>query len=120
MATNDSHFRRISGGEIPPRGMPVERYGDYLAIFQKLGIEDGLTWNYTPHTDGLFIIAGSAIPIGGTDRSIGYVYSAVPLAPIVRNLGFPESPFEVHSGHGERTVYRQLQDHWYLFYHASW
>jgi len=121
MASCDSKFRRIDSGEIPPRGMSVGRYDDYRGLFRKLGIENGLTWNISHLPGTLFFIASSGVPIGGTSRAIGYVYSDhLPLTPSLKNLGFPKLPMDIHSGHGQRTVYRHIQDHWYLFYDEGW
>ena len=120
MATADRGFRRVSGGEIPPRGMSVERYDQYLAKFRKLGIEDGLTWDLAPGPGGLFVIAGSEVPIGGRNRSEGYVYSPIVPMPLVNSLNISDFPVDFHKGSGEETIYKPLQDHWYLFYHAGW
>ena len=119
LTTADSNYRRISGGEIPPRGMGASRYQEYLALFRELGIEGGVTRDLAP-PGGVFVIASSDVPIGGKGRSVGYVYSAVPLSPLVKNLDQPSLPIEIHRGSGRYTVYRELQDHWYLYYDSSW
>jgi hypothetical protein len=54
MAEEDSQFRRVSGGEIPPRGMPVSRYQEYVAIFRAPGIENGLTRDLSPAGSGVY------------------------------------------------------------------
>jgi hypothetical protein len=120
MATADKAFRRIPAEGLPPKGLPHARFKDYLAAFRQLGIENGLVWEPTSSSNTLFVVAGSEIPIGGKNRSEGYAYSPVVPTPLVKDLAIRELPVEIHRGNGERTVYRQLQDHWYLFYQVSW
>ena len=74
MAAEDKQFRRISGGEIPPQGMLDSRYQQYLAIFRTLEIQNGLTRDLSPAARGVYILAGSEVPIGGRSRDICYFY----------------------------------------------
>ena len=120
MGIADKIFHRISAGEIPPRGMPDTRFREYLIIFKRLGIENGVNWGIPGSPDGFFVISSSSVPIGGKSRLIGYVYCSVPPDPVVPHLLISHFPFEIHKGNGRHIVFRQLQDHWYLFYFAGW
>jgi hypothetical protein len=117
MSTEDRGYRRISGGELAPRGMAQERYRTYLAVFQELRIENGLTPDLNPNSPGVYILAGSMVPIGGKGRAVGYFYSMRTPATLVSSLGISALPFE--TGSGQKTVYRRLEGGWYLFYDRS-
>lgn len=116
MAEEDGQFRRISGGEIPPRGMSVSRYQQYRAIFRALEIQNGLTRDLSPAANGVYILAGSEVPIGGRGRDVGYFYSHTAPKVVVKTLNAAELPFSVHTQGSRHTVYRHLEDGWYLFY----
>lgn len=119
MVDEDFECRRISGGRLPPRGMPEERYQRYLPIFRELGLEGGTTRNLSPAANGFYFLAGSDVPLGGKGHAVGYFYSPTPPPVIVRSL--PLEPLaEIHSKEGSLTVFRPLEKNWYLFYNAAW
>jgi hypothetical protein len=120
MAEADRSFPRISAGEIPPRGMPVSRFNEYKAIFLESGVENGTDWGIPSYPEGLFVIASSEIPIGGKARYMGCAYLPTPPRDVVKRLPITESPFEIHSNSGHRTVFKPLDNHWYLFYASEW
>ena len=70
--------------------------------------------------EDFFILSGTSVPIGTKGEAEGYVYSAVPLKPIVSRLPIPDSPFQTHDGHGEEWAFRPLEKNWYLFYQVEW
>jgi hypothetical protein len=117
MYQEDWRFRRIAEGQVPPKGMPEERYQKYIEVFRQLEIDGGITRDLSPTTPGIYIIAGAMVPMGGRSRSVGYFYSAAAPASLLNSLQISQFPFERSSGH--RTVYRKLEDGWYLFYDNS-
>lgn len=119
MSSEDWRYRRVSGGQTPPTGMTQERYRSYRALFRELGIEDGLIYDLNPTCPGIYILAGVMVPIGGKSRSVGYFHSLTAPAALVNSLGISSFPFETRSGRGHETVYRKLEDGWYLFYDNS-
>jgi hypothetical protein len=120
MANDDRAFNRIAKGEIPPRGMDPSRFWEYEEVFRDLGIENGVNWGIPGLPQGLFILSGTSVPIGTKGEMVGYVYSAVPLKPIVSRLPIPAFPIPSHVGHGEEGAFRPLEKNWYLFYYVDW
>ena len=122
MANTDAGFRRIPAGGLPPRGMRTARFQEYLNIFHQLNVENGLTRNLSPSAQGgVFVIARSIIPsLVGGGESVGYVYSQGPVTPVVEHLGIPMLPVGVPAGHGRRTEYKLLAEHWYLYFDLEW
>lgn len=61
---------------------------------------------------------------GGPDRRKGPFHGLrIPArAPgdLVKRLPITESPFEIHSNSGPRTVFIPLDGRWYLFYASEW
>ena len=120
MALADRKFDRISGGEMPPRGMSEARYEGYLAIFRELRVDDGMNWGYPSFPEGLFVIASSCVPIGGKNQSVGYAYLPVRPTAIETRLPISGCPIQTDRNSGQRLVFRPLQDRWYLFYYLAW
>jgi hypothetical protein len=108
MATADRVFRRISAGEIPPRGMSDSRFREYKEIFRELGIQNGVNWGIPGFPDGFFVLFSTSVPMGATGKLVGYVYSSVPPAPIVSHLPISDSPFEIRRDHGYEAFFRAL------------
>ena len=120
MAQADRNFHRIPAEGIPPIGMPQSRFNEFLAVFREIGVKGGTDWGIVSHPEGLFVIASSEVPIGGKARFMGYAYLSAPQSDVVKRLPITESPFEIHSNSGHQTVFKPLDDHWYLFYASEW
>jgi hypothetical protein len=58
---------------------------------------------------GFFILSGTSVPIGTTGEKVGYVYSAVPLKPLVSRLPIPYFPIPAHDGLSEEFFFRPLE-----------
>jgi hypothetical protein len=119
LAAEDPGFPRIDAGQIPPRGMTRERSAEYRRLFKQLSIGNGLN-RYAAYPAAVFLLADSRVPIGGKSQSDGYVYSTVPLVPLVSTLPLPAPLFEVHHGSGHRIAFRRLDGPWYIFCDADW
>jgi hypothetical protein len=100
--------------------MPRSRFNEFLAVFREIGVEGGTDWGIPFHPEGLFVIASSEIPIGGKSRFLGYANLTAPPSDVVKRLPITESPFEIHSNSGHRTVFMPLDGRWYLFYASEW
>lgn len=120
MAGDDAAVYRISNGEVPPRGMSDSRFQEYKKVFRDLDIESGVNHGMSSFRESLFILSGTSVPIGMTSEAVGYVYSAVPLRPIVGRLPISYFPTPGHAGHGEEFSFRPLEKNWYLFYYVAW
>ena len=119
LAANDQEYPRISAGPIPPTGMSTARFSQYSELFREAHVENGLN-RYPAYPTAVFVIVDSEIPLGGKSRSEGYVFSQVPLTPLVANLHLPELPVETHHGSGHRIAFRLLDGGWYVFADADW
>lgn len=119
MTAADATLRRIPAAGIAPDGMPESRFKEYIGIFRKLGVENGVN-RLAPYPAAVFIIVDSEVPIGAKNRSEGFVHSPTALTPLVSMLPIPGSPFEFHRGSGTRFVFQRLDEDWYLFYSYAW
>lgn len=120
MTADDAAFSRIANGEIPPRGMSDSRFQEYKKVFRDLDIQNGVNWGMSGFRESFFILSGTSVPIGTKGEEVGYVYSAVPVRPIVSRLPIPAFRFQTHNDHGEEWAFRALETNWYLFYHVDW
>lgn len=120
MAAADKAFHRIPAQGLPPRGLPQPRFEQYEAIFHTLDVESGVNWGIPSHTDGLFVIVSSMIPFPGKSRMIGYAYLSAAPGTLGKQLPIAYSPFEFHRTSGQSITFRELDDHWYLFYDVEW
>ena len=101
--------------------MSEARCREYQVLFREPGVDNGLNWGLPFFPDGLFVIAGSCIPIGGKDQYVGYAYLPTPPAANVElHLPISGCPILIHSEHGHRIALRPLKRRWYLFYELEW
>ena len=106
MAESDSGVGRIAPDFFDPTtGITDKRWDQYRSLFQKLGLERGITIA----SDRVVLIT-SAEGMFSAGSSKGYVHSATRLEPLVPSLDeFPDA--------SESNVpsYAPLADNWYLF-----
>ena len=120
MATEDKAVHRIPAEGLPPHGMSVSRFNEYMALFRELDVRGGMDWGIPPSPNGLFVIANSTVPIGGKYQMVGYAYLTTPPVSVENHLPSPEFAVEIHAGRGRRLHFSKLGDNWYLFYASEW
>jgi hypothetical protein len=100
----------------PQQGRPGEarlsdsRWEEYRTIFRQLGLEEGIS----NLGSGGFAFLASSVGIVNRGSLKGYIYSAVPLTPILNSLdGRSPGPCSVKR---DCDVYKHLTGNWYLFF----
>ena len=94
-------------------GFSRQRWDEYRALFNKLGLDSGISREDGPGETIIFLTASSK---GMTFRgsSKGYAYSERELSPVFDSLNQnPVKPGE-RPKHG--VAYRKIKDRWYLSY----
>lgn len=100
------------GWPRPPSrlGFSEQRWDDYRRLFRETGVKDRLARG----EDGEVFFYYWTFGIVPSGAGKGYVYSTVPLAPLLVSLD--EIPPSTDVRH---TVYRRVSGNWYLFYEAN-
>jgi hypothetical protein len=118
MSTADSQVARIKaetrdqGPGRPGKVLTEQRWQAYRSLFQKSGLSGGI--DRSPDCPGatFFIASHSGIGIKG------YVYSAVPLSPLVASLDGKLPPEVGPTKHG-LFAFKPIKanSNWYLYYY---
>lgn len=107
LCTEDSSVSRI-GPDVgqDSTGVSADRRREYLQLFEKLDIKEGMLrrHGYSGHT--FFIVNASGLPSGGC--MYGYAYCTGDVAPLVDRI-FPEQM------HTREMQFQRLSNQWYLF-----
>jgi len=111
-------FTRLENNWAWPRpdselGFSKQRWDEYRALFDKLGLETGLSRESDSKRPIIFMYASSK---GMVNRgsSKGYAYSEHELMPVFASLN--QNPVEPTKRQKHDVVYRQIKPHWYLSY----
>ena len=122
MANEDTHLIRIAPGftslddnnEWPRQniGISEERWAEYKRLFTRVGT-DGVVkpTNFPPRVE--FPIGEAGMAPAGSSK--GLVYSSAPLTPVLRSLD-ARPPDQYSDDKGHTRVYRQIEDHWYIYF----
>jgi len=105
MAEVDRKVGRILAQHDPPANSTVstQRWQAYQALFQKLGLKEGMEHREDRPSGSFFLeeCSGTAI----THDCKGYVYSEIPLTPVQESLDGPPA----------KVAFRRIARNWYLF-----
>ena len=129
MAEQDSGFIRIApdftwlvGNSKWPReeiGISESRWNQYRALFAKLSLTEGIVRTRDFPGAIFFVAQARGLCTGGS--SDGYVYSSIPLSPVVK------SPADALNAEARQRaskhyayVFKTLQPNWYTFYQVDW
>ena len=111
-------FTRLENNWAWPRpdselGFSKQRWDEYRVLFDKLGLQDGISRESDSTGPVIFLTAFSK---GMVNRgsSKGYAYSDHELKPVFPSLD--QNPSELRKGERHGVVFRQIKSHWYLSY----
>jgi hypothetical protein len=116
MSKADSRVARIPAatqnhGAIPSEKVLTEqRWQAYRSLFQEAGLNGGIDRSPLYPAATFFIASYSGIGIKG------YVYSEVPLSPLVASLDGKLPPEVGSTGHG-LFAFKHIKANWYLYYY---
>jgi hypothetical protein len=113
-----SDFTRLENNWQWPRpeselGFSKQRWDEYRVLFNKLGLESGISRESDSERTIIFLTASSK---GMTFRgsSKGYAYSEQELSPLFDSLN--QNPVDPQKRQKHEAAYKKIKDHWYLFY----
>jgi hypothetical protein len=106
MSKADSQVARIPAEE---KVLTEQRWQAYKSLFQKTGLRGGIDRSPDYPAATFFIASYSGIGIKG------YVYSDVPLSPLVASLGGKLPPEVGPTKHG-LFAFKHIKANWYLYY----
>jgi hypothetical protein len=111
-------FTRLENNWRWPRpeselGFSKQRWDEYRALFDKLGLDSGISRESDSHGTVIFLTASSK---GMTFRgsSKGYAYSEQELSPVFDSLN--QNPVEPQKRSKHGVAYKKIKEHWYLSY----
>ncbi len=111
-------FTRLENNWAWPRpeselGFSRQRWDQYRSLFEKLGLDSGLSRE--TDSDGAVVYL-TAFSKGMVNRgsSKGYAYSEKELSPLFNSLD--QNPIEPQKRNKHDVVYRKIKEHWYLSY----
>jgi hypothetical protein len=116
MSTADSQVARIKaetrdqGPGRPGKVLTEQRWQTYRSLFQKTGLHGGIDRSPDYPAATFFIAGYSGIGIKG------YVYSEVPLSPLVASLD-GKLPREVGPTEHGLFAFKHIKANWYLYYY---
>ena len=111
-------FTRLENNWAWPRpeselGFSKQRWDEYRTLFNKLGLQSGISRERDSESTIIFLTASSK---GMTFRgsSKGYAYSEQELSPVFDSLN--QNPVDPQKRQKHGVAYRKIKDHWYLSY----
>jgi hypothetical protein len=129
MAQSDKHLTRVAsdftwleGNYGWPRrdiGLSVERWKQYISLFQLIGLQEG--WLRSADFPGgvFFIARARGLCAGGSSE--GYFYALTTPAPLT-NGDMNDALEQAHAAskdHGRTFVFKHLAGDWYLFHQGT-
>jgi len=110
-------FTRLRDNWAWPRpeseiGVSRQRWNDYKNLFNKLGLEAGLTREDENDPPVIFLKA-SAVGIVNRGSAKGYAYSAKELSPSFNSLD--QNPIEPEKRQRHGVAYKKIKTNWYLY-----
>ena len=97
----------------PESGLTEQRWENYRSRFQKTGLEGGI--DRTPdYPTATFFVASFSSMLHGPSK--GYMYSDVPLSPVVAPLDGKLPPEVAPTAHG-LFAFKHIKSNWYLYYY---
>lgn len=118
MSKEDLRVARIPGEDrkdvTKPPELTEQRWENYRSLFHKTSLEGGIdrTRDYPTAT---FFVASSSSMLNGPSIK-GYVYSDVPLSPLVASLDGKLPPEVGPTKHG-LFAFKSIKPNWYLYYY---
>jgi len=123
MANEDIHLIRITpsfttlddDNEWPRQniGIPQKRWAEYKRLFSRVRT-DGITKPLDSPQRVEFPINEAGMAPAGSSK--GLVYSSTPLTPVLPSLDV-RPPDRYSDDKGHTRVYRQIEDHWYIYFY---
>lgn len=100
--------------------LTTQRWDEYRKLFRKLGLSGGV--HRDPNQPGTVAFSASGKQCAAWDKATikGYVYSAVPLSPVVASLDDGPPPEVNRDPNDVRLVYEAIKPNWYLFWWEGW
>ncbi len=116
MSKADIQVARIPANSQDPGANPLEqglaeqRWQTYRSLFQKTGLGGGIDRSSEFPAATFFVASYSGIGVKG------YVFSDIPLSPLVASLDGKLPPEVGPTKHG-LFAFKPIKTHWYLYYY---